>query len=136
MSMDLCFQDQADSVQTLLNISNTNYTLFSRFIGACLRNDVVQHVEIVDSIDLTPTGDADYDHWKKTQADEERRACANAQARYEAWHTDTMTLCDIVVAMSACLKDPNHPQYLGYISQIISEGAQELASGNPRVYWA
>ena len=136
MSMDLCYQDQADSVQTLLNISNTNYTLFSRFIGACLRDDIAQRSEIVDSIDLSPTGDADYDHWKKTQASNECQALIAAEARYESWTTDTMNLCDIVVAMSVCLKNPNHPQYLGYISQIIAEGAQELASGNPRVYWA
>ena len=136
MSMDLCYIDQNKSVQSMLNVSNGNYYRFISFVSDVLQDNATQWQEVVDSQDLSDTGDDSYDAWKRETAAEEQDELVSVNNLYDAWSSENCNVSDVLLAMSVCINDPNAKQYLGYIARIVKAGTQTLMSGNPRTYWA
>ena len=136
MSMDLCYIDQNEDVQSLLNMSNSNWSHFTHFVYSTLCAHVTVCTEIADSQDLTATGDNDYDAWKREEAANEVANLVFAENLATRWETETCNISDVLQAMSVAMLDPNAAQYMGYISRITSASAKALAVGNPRTYWA
>ena len=72
MSMDLCYVKMDNTVDSLLNCSNSNYCRFVDFVSNVLKADHAICQEVVDSQNLTLTGDANYDDWMHKVAAQER----------------------------------------------------------------
>ena len=136
MSMSLCYINQNQDVQSLINMNNGNWSRFSRFVSSTLSAHVIVCTEIADSQDITATGDDDYDAWKREEAAEEVANLVFAENLATCWKTDSCNMSDVLQAMSVAMLDPNAAQYMGYISRITSASAKALAVGNPRTYWA
>ncbi len=136
MSMDLCYIDNSNCVGSLINVSNGNCNRFTTFVADVLQDNITQWQEVVDSQDLTVTGDDSYDSWKRERAAEERDELISATNLYQAWSSENCNVSDVLLAMSVCINDPNAKQYLGYIARIVKMGTEVLMIGNPRTYWA
>ncbi len=121
---------------SLLNMSNSNWSRFTRFVSDVLQDECTQCQEIVDSQVLNDTGDADYDAWRAQVLQEERDELDTINALYESWSTETCSLSDVLAAMTICMYDPNHAQYKGYIHRILNQGVTALTVSNPHMYWA
>ena len=136
MSMDLCYMNRDQTIESLLNCSNTNYGRFVDFVSKVLKDDLFVCQEVVDSQNLTLTGDANYDDWMLKVAAEEQQELINAQTLLTSWDANLCNISDAVEAMGVAMLSPNSNEFRHYISSIITGGARALLNGNPRVYWA
>ena len=136
MSMDLCYVKMDNTVDSLLNCSNTNYCRFVDFVSNVLKDDYTVCQEVVSSQNLDGTGDANYDDWMHKVADQEKEDLINAQTLLTSWDNELCNITDAVEAMGVAMKSPNSNEFRHYISSIITGGARALLNGNPRVYWA
>ena len=136
MSMDLCYITQDQTIDSLLNCSNTNYGRFVDFVSNVLKDDLIVCQEVVDSQNLALTGDDNYDEWALNTAAEEQQELLNAQTLLTSWDANLCSITDAVEAMGVAMMSPNSNEFRYYISSIITSGARALLKGNPRVYWA
>ena len=136
MSMDLCWINRDQTIESLLNCSNTNYGRFVDFVSNVLKDDLFACQEVVSSQNLALTGDDNFDEWALKTAAEEEQDLLNAKALTVAWDANLCNISDAVEAMGIAMMSPNSNEFRYYISQIITKGARALLNGNPRVYWA
>ena len=134
--MDLCYVKMDNTVDSLLNCSNSNYCRFVDFVSNVLKADHAICQEVVDSQNLTLTGDANYDDWMLKVAAQEEADVINAQTLLTSWDNEPCNITDAVEAMGVAMMSPNSNEFRHYISSIITGGARALLNGNPRVYWA
>jgi len=125
-----------DNVVSLLNMSNSNWARFSRFVRDVLVDTVTECQEIVDSQVLDDTGEPDYDAWRAQVMQEEKDELAEIKSLLGTWTNDNCSLEQALSVMTIVMYHPNAAQYKGYINRILDQGVKALAKGNASTYWA
>jgi hypothetical protein len=136
MSMDLCYMNRDQTIESLLNCSNINHGRFVDFVSNVLKDDLFACQCVVDSQSIVMTDDENYNEWLLKVAAEEEQELLNAQALYTSWDANLCNITDAVEAMGVAMMSSYSSEFRHYISSIITGGARALLNGNPRVYWA